>query len=352
MKASSYHASIIYYLTMNPAFYDLASISKAVGTAPLALEYLNLDQDRREQLGFTGKFARDSPLTVRMLLSHTSGLPPWLPYQAGLSVPETIGGFKKWGEHSLLRHGDPAKAVYSDLNFRCLAELLEKETGKSYDEICVKRGLPYRPWDDYHVPVFIPDGPDKETWIIAHPDGIESYPDRKGSLPHDANSRAGMNGHAGFGATATQYQRSLEAWLAEGWPQKQAVPTSVSEGGVSWGLGLWQVYDGPGRYGDILLQIEKEGDELKGKVIVVEETTTDLSDPVDTPETEGDANNGQGNMTQWWMHTGFTGPLVFYNTALQCVIGVLAHRRGPEGEMIDIDQRRSRHYKALKQLLN
>lgn len=335
-------------------FYDLASCTKAVVTAPLALEFLDLEKDRREQLGFEGDFAREEPLTVRDLLSHSSGLPPWLPYQECLSVPQTIGGFKMWGEHALLRKGDPLKSVYSDMNFRCLAQLLEMDTGKKYHELIVKRGLPYRPWDGHtQVPIFIPDGPDKETWILAHPEGIDSYPDRKGNLPHDANSRAGMNGHAGAGATAAQYQRSLEAWLAEGWPDKQANATSKSEEGVTWGLGLWNVYDGPGRYGDILGQIEKDGNTaLKGKVIVIEETTSELSDPVDNPKVEGGADNGQGNATMWWMHTGFTGPLVFYHTELKCVVGVLAHRRGPDGEMIDIDQRRARHYRALRQLLN
>ena len=338
-----------------PPFYDLASCTKAVVTAPLALEFLDLEKDRREQLGFVGKFARAEPLTVRNLLSHSSGLPPWLPYQEGVSVPETIMAFNRWGEHPLLRKGDMMKSVYSDLNFRCLAHLLEIELGKRYSEICAKRGLPYRPWDgDSQVPIFIPDGPDKETWILAHPEGIDSYPDRRGNMPHDANSRAGMNGHAGAGATAAQYQRSLEAWLAEGWPQKQACATSKSEEGVTWGLGLWNVYDGPGCYGDILGRIEREGNTaLEGKVIVVEETTTELSDPVEKAVVQGgDAGNGQGNSTNWWMHTGFTGPLVFYNTGLKCVLGVLAHRRGPNGEMIDMDQRRARHYHALSQLLD
>ena len=264
-------------------------------------------------------------------------------------------GFEKWGKHPLLRKGDTLKSVYSDLNFRCLAQLLEVETGKKYSEICVKRGLPYRPWNDAtQVPIFIPDGPDKETWVLAHPEGVESYPDRKGNLPHDANSRAGMDGHAGAGASAAQYQRSLEAWLAEGWAHKQACATSRSEEGVTWGLGLWNVYDGPGCYGDILERIRREGNtSLEGKVIVVEENTTELSEPIErvvVPVSDSDC--GQGNSTNWWMHTGFTGPLVFYHTEIKCVIGVLTHRRGPNGELIDIDQRRARHYRALRQLLD
>ena len=58
-------------------FFDLASLAKPLVTAPLALEGLDLDRDRRAQLGFQG---RAEPLTVRQLLSHSAGLPPWLPY--------------------------------------------------------------------------------------------------------------------------------------------------------------------------------------------------------------------------------------------------------------------------------
>jgi CubicO group peptidase (beta-lactamase class C family) len=334
---------------MNPPFYDLASCSKALVTAPLALEYLDMDKDRSEQLGFVGDLKRKEPLTVRMLLSHSSGLPPWLPYQEGVSVGKVISGFDKWGVHPLLKRGIVGTSVYSDLNFRSLADLLEIETGQKYGDLALKRGLPHRPWNEStESPIFIPDGPDKDTWVIAHPGGISSYPDRKGNLPHDANSRAGMNGHAGFGATVVQYQRSLEAWLGEGWAKRQAVPVSLSETGVQWGFGLWQVYDGPGRYGDILLQYEREG--VREKVVVLEETTTELGEPVEAPELEKKATP-QGNPTDWWMHTGFTGPLVFYHAKLDCVVGVLTHRRGPNGEMIDNDQRRARHYQALRKLL-
>ena len=58
-------------------FFDLASLAKPLVTAPLALRHLDLDRDRREQLGFRD---RPSPLTVRQLLSHQAGLPPWRPY--------------------------------------------------------------------------------------------------------------------------------------------------------------------------------------------------------------------------------------------------------------------------------
>jgi CubicO group peptidase (beta-lactamase class C family) len=60
-----------------PMLFDLASLTKPLVTAPLALAYLNLNVDRRWQLGFHD---REGPLTVRQLLSHSAGLPPWRPF--------------------------------------------------------------------------------------------------------------------------------------------------------------------------------------------------------------------------------------------------------------------------------
>eukprot|EP00606_Chrysophyceae_sp_TOSAG23-5_P000236 GSChrysophyteH2.ASY1.ANO1.22.1 assembled CDS len=328
-------------------FYDLASLAKALVTAPLALEHLDLDLDRREQLGYTGEFAREAPLTVRMLLSHQTGLPPWLPYNPSSSVPELVGRFDKYGAHDLLRAGIVGTSTYSDLNFRALGELLSMELGQTYQELTAVKGLSHQPWHGLPAPVFIPDGPDKDTWEIAASDGLASYPPRQPYLPHDANSRAGMLGHAGFGANCQQFKKCLENWLEGGWPQKQANKQCVAEDGFTeWGLGLLRVMDGQGRYGEALLKLEAE-DRLSPGVHVVEETTTELA-TTDVPlNTE---IGGEGKVTSWWMHTGFTGPIVFVQPEKGIVVGLLMHRCGPEGELIDIHKRRARAYNMFKSL--
>jgi CubicO group peptidase (beta-lactamase class C family) len=298
------------------SFFDLASLAKALVTAPLALEHLDLDKDRREQLGFTGEFARDSPITVRMLLSHQAGFPPWLPYDPKSTVPELITRFDKYGAHPLLRAGIVGTSTYSDLNFRTLGELLSIELGKTYQELAEVKGLSHQPWHDHPAPVFIPDGPDRDTWEIAAPDGLASYPKRQPYLPHDANSRAGMLGHAGFG-------------IAE-------------DGYTEWGLGLLRVMDGAGKYGEELLNLEKK---LSPGVHCLEETSTELREPVADP-----VEGSQGQVTDWWMHTGFTGPIVFVQPQMGLVIGLLMHRRGPDGELINVEKRRARAYAMLKRL--
>ena len=326
-------------------FFDLASLAKALVTAPLALEHLDLDIDRREQLGYTGEFARESPITVRMLLSHQTGLPPWLPYNPKSTVPELITRFDKYGAHPLLRAGIVGTSTYSDLNFRTLGELLSMELGKTYQELTAIKGLSHQPWHDHPAPVFIPDGPDRDTWEIAASDGLESYPERQPYLPHDANSRAGMLGHAGFGATMVQFKACLEQWLNGGWPQRQAIKHCLAEDGYTeWGLGLLRVMDGQGKYGEVLIELENK---LSQGVHVLQETTTELASmEIPTNPEEG----GHGEATDWWMHTGFTGPIVFVHPKKHIVVGLLMHRRGPEGELIDIDKRRARAYSMLRKL--
>jgi len=353
--------------------YDLASLAKALVTAPLALQHLDLDIDRREQLGFVGEYARAEPITARMLLSHQAGLPPWLPFSPDSSVAQLVTTFDKYGQHALLRAGKVGTSTYSDLNFRSLAHILVVEKGASYQELAASKGLSHQPWTHVKVlsgdgwdmesalidagkrcdanapvaPVFVPDGPDKDTWDIASPDGINSYPTRHPHVPHDANSRAGMLGHAGFGATAAQFEFCLKQWLREGWPVLQAVPHAVAEDGYTqWGLGLLRVMDGKGKYGEMLLELTAKG-KLSPGVVVVEEDTCELSQavPVDT------AAGGQGQPTDWWMHTGFTGPIIFVNPKTSIVVGLLMHRRGPAGELVDIDVRRARAYSALRKLL-
>ncbi len=349
--------------------YDLASLAKCLVTAPLALQYLDLDIDRREQLGFVGKYAREEPLTARMLLSHQSGLPPWLPFSQDSNVAQLVTTFDKYGAHPLLRAGKVGTSTYSDLNFRSLAEILEKEQRLSYTELATKKGLSHQPWTHTRVyiedgwselssedfqrsdekvraPVFVPDGPDRATWEIAAKDGLSSYPARHPHLPHDANSRAGMLGHAGFAATKAQFEFCLSQWLTEGWPTLQAVPQAIADDGYTqWGLGLLRVMDGNGKYGDILLDLMLR-QRLSPGVLVLEDDTCELSDPVPL----NDAPGGYGQPTDWWMHTGFTGPMVFVHPASSTVLGLLMHKRGPQGELIDIDVRRARAYSMLRKL--
>ena len=126
-----------------PAWFDLASLAKPLVTAPLALARLDLEADRRRQLGFDD---RPEPLTVRALLSHSAGLPPWLPYTGEPLAAQLKRGFPG-GAHPKLAPGVPGQSLYSDLGYRLLAELLEAETGRPFASLGAEAsGLVPAPW--------------------------------------------------------------------------------------------------------------------------------------------------------------------------------------------------------------
>ncbi|MDR3684800.1 MAG: serine hydrolase [Geothrix sp.] len=306
-------------------FYDLASLAKPLVTAPLALAFLELDADRRWALGFHD---REAPLTVRQLLSHGSGLPPWRPF-TGEPVPRQLR--RPVPEHPLLRDAAPGLATYSDLNYRLLADLLEGETGVPFAKLGGASGLGPAPWPN--PPVGVPDGPDARAWTLATE---RPLPGRDERLPHDCNARAGMRGHAGFGATAPQLRAALARWVAAGWPDRMAVDTTEGEPGTRWGLGLQVAFAGGGRFGQLLSGLPPGiGPHV-------------LEDPAgDTPARAPDLEEDPGPASGWWFHLGYTGPALFYRPSDRSCIALLLHRRGPDGALLDAESLRARRWALL-----
>jgi CubicO group peptidase (beta-lactamase class C family) len=321
-------------MTAARAFFDLASLAKPLVTAPLALSRLDLDQDRREQLGF---LARPEPLTVRQLLSHSAGLPPWLPFTGESLARQLDQGFPV-GAHILLREARAGISTYSDLGYRLLGELLEQETGRPFSALGAEAsGLSPAPWAD--APVEIPDGPDAAAWPLAAP--RTPFPSRSSHLPHDANARAGMHGHAGFGATPQQLESVLERWIQSGAPSRMAVETASAEDGTPWGMGLQRSLAGPGRFGELLMRIP--GDRLG--IHVIDSEAGHLAPSV--PE----VSTVPGEPTAWWMHFGFTGPALFVRPTDGACVCLLIHRRGPAGELLNLSQLQARRWELLSRFV-
>lgn len=315
-------------------FFDLASLAKPLVTAPLSLSMLDLDADRRSELGFQ---AWPRPLTVRQLLSHSAGLPPWLPFTGEPLSRQISRGFPV-GAHPLLRQGTTGVSTYSDLGYRLLGELLEASTGKTFCALGAEAsGLSPAPWST--APVEIPDGPDAAAWSLAEPG--TPLPPRSPFLPHDANARAGMRGHAGFGATSGQMERALGRWIASAFPSRMAVETAQAEDGTRWGLGLQRALGGPGRFGHLLEQLPAG---FRGIHVLASEAT-DLA----LPAPENSAQTGEP--TAWWMHFGFTGPALFVRPADGACVCILVHRRGPGGEMLDLQRLQARRWDMLSRFI-
>ncbi len=310
-------------------FYDLASLTKPMVTAPLALAFLDLDADRRWTLGFHD---RGTPLTVRQLLSHSTGLPPWRPF-TGESVAVQVRHAVP--EHPLLRAATPGLATYSDLNYRLLAELLEAATGVPFARLGQASGLSAAPWQV--DPAEVPDGPDAVAWGLAT---ARPLPPREPRLPHDANARAGMRGHAGFGATAPQLRAALARWLAAGWPDRMARATAQGENGSHWGLGLQEAFAGGGRFGQLLSKLP-----AGAGLHVLEEPSAAA------PMTAPPLADKPGAPSGWWFHLGYTGPALFFRPSDRSCLTLLLHRRGPGGELLEAEALRARRWELLSRFV-
>ena len=192
-------------------------------------------------------------------------------------------------------------------------------------------GLSPAPWTG--CPVALPDAPDAEPWRLATE---RPLPPRDPSQPQDANARAGMPGHAGFGTTAPQLGLALARWVAAGWPALMAVETAQGEQGARWGLGLQALFAGNGQFGQLLSNLPR-GLGLR----VLEDSTTAV--PAPAPAREPDP----GPPSDWWFHLGYTGPALFYRPADRSCLVLLLHRAGPGGTLLDVEALRARRWQAL-----
>jgi CubicO group peptidase (beta-lactamase class C family) len=118
--------------------YDLASLTKPLVTgllAALRVQRGELELDRAVA-AYLPEFAREgekAAITVRHLLTHTSGLPAWQPLRITTNnrrerVLETIAA-------TALQYATGSRVVYSDLGFITLGLLLEKISGAPLDEL-------------------------------------------------------------------------------------------------------------------------------------------------------------------------------------------------------------------------
>ena len=311
-------------------WFDLASLAKPLVTAPLALRLLDLDRDRRDQLGF--EVLEGGPLTVRQLLSHSAGLPPWLPYTGEPLAAQLRRGFPQ-AAHPKFRTEPPGVSNYSDLGFRLLAELVELESGRAFRELGAESsGLAPAPWNP--CPPFAPQGPDQEMWHLAEP-GL-AFPPRDPSLPNDANARAGMRGHAGFAASEPRMRDCLRRWRASGAPERMSQEVAVGADGSRWGLGLQRALTGAGRFGSLLRDLPPG---LGGEHVRVH-ASCDWSPPAPPLGPPGEPS-------PFWFHLGFTGPALIYRPEDGFTLAILAHRLGPAGELLDAEQLRARRWEAL-----
>src|SRR5213080_1867633 len=188
--------------------YDIASLTKVVATTTLVAKLV--EGDFAVPLDLDAKIERYLPewasgpqpewrhrVTVRHLLTHTSGLSPFKEYwRTSKSKQDTLT--KIFAEP--LDYEPGTKEVYSDLGIILMAEIIERLTGRTLDDLAKSF-------------IFSPLGmkdsmykPPKKLWPTIAPTEIDNnFRHRliQGEV-HDENAFAigGVSGHAGVFSTA------------------------------------------------------------------------------------------------------------------------------------------------------
>jgi serine-type D-Ala-D-Ala carboxypeptidase len=249
--------------------YDLASLTKVLVTVPLMLQAaaegrIRLDDPVATYL----PEVRAPAITVRHLLSHTSGLPAWIPFYLEAAGYDAVVA-RAAGTPPTAPPG--TRVTYSDLGFILLGEVARRVLGAPLDVLARKRifdplGMretSYRP------------DPRLRSRIAPTEDGTAIEQTMAGDAGrrhawrryliwgevHDSNAHAmgGVSGHAGVFGTADDLIAYARLWLAGGrTPAGEFLPPDLAREATmgqpperTRGLG-WALTGPQGWWGDTL----------------------------------------------------------------------------------------------------
>ena len=212
--------------TAPETIYDLASLTKVVVTVPLILQAaaegrLALDDAVAAHLPECGP----SAITLRHLLSHTSGLPAWIPFYLEAGGDDAVVARAAAKASAAVPGG---QVVYSDLGFILLGEVVRRTLGATLDVLA--RGRIFAPLGMIDTG-YSPDRALLER-IAPTEDGTAIEQTMAGEAGrrhtwrrrliwgevHDSNAYAmgGVSGHAGVFGTADDLIAYCRMWLDGG----------------------------------------------------------------------------------------------------------------------------------------
>lgn len=223
--------------------FDIASVTK-VFTCAAALRMVDRGElDPDEPIQGILEELKDSPVgnaTLAQLMAHEAGFEPWAPFFEKIERKDrgTAGARREMirmimGHPSARNPGQ--EAVYSDLGYILLGEILSARSGRPLDEIMAAEVTgPLRLTSVRFAPV---------RGAVA---ATEDCPWRGRVISgevHDDNAwtMGGLAGHAGLFATAVDVARFGVAWLesleAGGWLSRELAARSIAPRSLGRGLG-------------------------------------------------------------------------------------------------------------------
>jgi len=302
--------------------YDIASLTKVVATTTLVAKLA--EGDFAVPLDLDAKIERYLPewasgpnaewrhrVTVRHLLTHTSGLPAFKEYwRTSKGKPDTLA--RIFAEP--LEYEPGTKEIYSDLGIILMAEIIERLTGRTLDDLAKSailsplgmKNTMYRP--------------PKKLWPQIAPTEIDNNLRHRlvqGEV-HDENAFAigGVSGHAGIFSTAPDLAAFCQMLLNGGVYAHQRV--------------------------------------LRRATIAQFTTPQQLSGGTRTlgwaVPTEG-GSSGHYFSAHSFGHTGFTGTSIWIDPDRQLFVVLLTNRVHPTRENAKIQQVRPALHDAVMQAL-
>jgi CubicO group peptidase (beta-lactamase class C family) len=191
--------------------FDLASLTKVVATAPAIMLLIQRGQVDLEAPvctyipQFTGQ-GREQ-VTIRELLTHTSGLPPDLDTNEWRGYAKAI----KMACHTKLQSPAGTTFIYSDINFILLGEIVQRITKMPLQDFVQKEIFdPLEMTDTSFLP------PKSKLLRIAPTEVVKGKPLR--GVVHDPAARrmGGVSGNAGLFSTASDLARYARMMLNGG----------------------------------------------------------------------------------------------------------------------------------------
>ena len=192
--------------------WDLASLTKVVATTSAVLVLVE-----RGQVSLEAPVARYLPqftgdgrerVTVRMLLDHTSGLPPYVPFFR-LAAGRDSAIELLYREPLVRPPGTTAE--YSDLNAMLLGLVVEAASGATLDAFAASEVFaPLGMTATVFAPALLAGGP------VAPSRSLAGHPLPGRVSDENAGLLGGVAGHAGLFSTGADLARYAQAWLRGG----------------------------------------------------------------------------------------------------------------------------------------
>lgn len=301
---------------MRDAIFDLASLTKVMATTAAMMHLVHegavsLDDPVSKHLPHFGERGKEA-VTVRHLLTHSSGLKPWRAFHELLLEKERKTGVRIIGtpaarefvldriHRSGLVHDPGAAAVYGDLDFIVLGALVEAVTRQPLDAWCTER-------------VYRPLGL-AQTFFVRATEG-------EGLPPESVRRR--------FAATEVCPWRGRVVW------GEVHDPNASVMGGVAGHAGLFATADDVHRFATVLLDCwHGRSDAFAPEIVRAFFTRQHLPESSDwalgwdTP-TPGASSSGKHFSEASVGHLGFTGTSVWIDPSQETIIVMLTNRVHP-----------------------